>query len=207
MGLSEAASLAIESWTLYAIAILTVAARLKILLLGIFSLGVLVILCAILNRYYNFTGGFGDLEYLNWYAGETSTAVIVVNVPHLWPLISRILGLGAFKSSTAAIESKTRFNQSKVSAVSRSQAKEFDNSGYIRSESEERIANAGAWAGKGSDMEMGHVDADNVYATTVEAGRRRTQDEEEGVWGSNQNSRFVDGEGIVKTVHMNQFAE
>ena len=31
MGLSEAASLAIESWTLYAIAILTVAARLYVL--------------------------------------------------------------------------------------------------------------------------------------------------------------------------------
>lgn len=212
------------------------------MLVGIFSLGVLVvsppcalptsppqlnpphqILCAILNRYYNFTGGFGDLIYLNWYAGETSTAVIVVNVPHLWPLISRVLGLGSFKASTTqqGIESKNRFaHQSKgskmmVSNPMRSQTKDFDHSGYIRSESEERIyANAEGWTPKvlvRDDIEMGNVEGDrehNVYATTVEAGRRRTQDEEEGVWGlHHENGGMSDGEGIVKTVHLNQYAE
>lgn len=162
------------------------------------------ILCAILNRYYNFTGGFGDLSYLNWYAGETSTAVIVVNVPHLWPLISRILGLGSFRSNTPGIDSKNRFNNNRLSAVTRTQTKDFDLSGYIRSESEERIAGAGAWTGKvgrGENLEMGHVDA------TVEAGRRKTQDEEEGVWGVRGHSGSIGSEGIVKTVHMKQYAE
>ncbi|KAL8981009.1 MAG: hypothetical protein Q9177_005710, partial [Variospora cf. flavescens] len=37
----------------------------KILLCGVFSLGFLVILSAILNRYYNFTAGYGSLIYLN----------------------------------------------------------------------------------------------------------------------------------------------
>ena len=89
----------------------------------------------------------------------------------------------------------------------------------MRSESEERIvaaANAtggASWPmanglGGGDEMEMGHVNGEALYATTVEAGRRRTQDEEEGVWGLHHHtSGIVDGEGIVKTVHMNQYAE
>ncbi|KAL8973805.1 MAG: hypothetical protein Q9197_001959, partial [Variospora fuerteventurae] len=71
----------------------------KILLCGVFSLGFLVILSAILNRYYNFTAGYGSLIYLNWYVGEAATSVFVANVPHLWPLLSRVFALGAFFSS------------------------------------------------------------------------------------------------------------
>ena len=110
--------------------------------------------------------------------------------------------------------------------MTRSQAKEFDHSGYIRSDSEELIVAAAAtnahggspWTtttttpgkglGGGDDVEMGHVNNDALYATTVEAGRRRTQDEQEGVWGLHHHaSGIVDGQGIVKTVHMNQYAE
>lgn len=71
----------------------------KVILCGVFSLGILVILAAILNRYYNFTSGYGSLVYLNWYAGEASTAVMVANIPHCWPLFSRAFGLGSFKSA------------------------------------------------------------------------------------------------------------
>ncbi|KAI4157471.1 MAG: hypothetical protein L6R39_000656, partial [Caloplaca ligustica] len=74
----------------------------KIILCGVFSLGFLVILSAILNRYYNFTAGFGSLIYLNWYVGEAATSVFVANVPHLWPLLSRLCGLGAFNSMRRA---------------------------------------------------------------------------------------------------------
>ncbi|KAL8660284.1 MAG: hypothetical protein Q9202_006695 [Teloschistes flavicans] len=70
----------------------------KIILCGVFSLGILVILSAILNRYYNFTAGYGSLIYLNWYVGEAVTSVFVANVPHLWPLLSRLFSLGAFNS-------------------------------------------------------------------------------------------------------------
>ena len=54
---------------------------------------------------------------------------------------------------------------------------------------------------------MGHVDADKGYAATVEAGRRKTKDEEAGVWGLHHHSRSIGGAGIVKTVHLNQYAE
>ncbi|KAI4168255.1 MAG: hypothetical protein LQ348_007536, partial [Seirophora lacunosa] len=51
----------------------------KAILCGVFSLGFLVILSAILNRYYNFTAGYGSLIYLNWYVGEAATSVFVAN--------------------------------------------------------------------------------------------------------------------------------
>ena len=121
--------------------------------------------------------------------------------------------------------------------MNKSTTKDFDHAGYIRSESEERIANAGAWAGKRDDIEMGHVvesavddnnnnrnihhhhhrhphnHSPNAYAATVEGGGRkrpRDRDEEEdegGVWGLHQSGNAVGGDGIVKTVHLNQYAE
>ena len=87
--------------------------------------------------------------------------------------------------------------------------------GYIRSESEERLANAGAWTGKGGtardDMQMGNVELDNNwYAATAEVGRRGTRDEEEGMWPLHDDYRHTVSLGagvIVKTVHLTQFAE
>jgi len=43
----------------------------------------------------------GSLIYLNWYAGEISTAMIVANVPHLWPLVSRTFKLGSFAENSS----------------------------------------------------------------------------------------------------------
>lgn len=54
-------------------------------------------------------------------------------------------------------------------------------------------------------VEMGHVDKKNTYTTTVEAGRRTC--DEKGVWGLCGNSGLVDGEAIVETVHLNQYAK
>lgn len=68
------------------------------MLVGVFSLGIFVVLASILNRYYNFTEPYGSLVYLNWYAGESSTAIMVANVPHCWPIVARMFRLGNFKS-------------------------------------------------------------------------------------------------------------
>lgn len=38
--------------------------------------------------------------YFNWYAGEIATAMIVANMPHLWPLIARTFKLGSFAQTT-----------------------------------------------------------------------------------------------------------
>ena len=149
-------------------------------------------------------------------------------MPHLWPLISRILGLGSFKSATDPSNDNNgnRFTirNGKVVALSRSQTRDRDFKRYLRSESEERIvktAGAAIWAGKGvgspssrDDVEMAYVDGGDhhkgAYAATVEAGCRRTCDEEEGVWGAPTPPLLLQGgggEGIVKTVHLNQYAE
>ncbi|KAK0741560.1 hypothetical protein B0T18DRAFT_330812 [Schizothecium vesticola] len=69
--------------------------RQKLVLCFVFSLGLLVVLLAILNRYYNFVLPH-DLVFLAWYNGEASTAVIIANVPFLWTLLRRVFALEAW---------------------------------------------------------------------------------------------------------------
>ena len=60
----------------------------KIPLVGIFGLGFFVMLCAILNKYYSFTQPFGS-QWTYWYARESSTSILVANLPFLWTLIRK----------------------------------------------------------------------------------------------------------------------
>lgn len=181
----------------------------KIVLFCIFSLGTLVILCAVLNRYYNFTAGYGSLIYLNWYAGETSTAVIVANIPHLWPLISRVFGLGAFKSTNPDSSNRFKISSSNqgISSRRRTVHHALDHDGYIRSESEERIAGGGSggWNTKSmgeGDVELAH--ANGGFDTNVVGGIKPNPP----VWGMPvRGSGLDDKDRIVKTVHINQFTE
>ena len=168
-----------------------------------------MILCAILNRYYNFTAGYGSLIYLNWYSGETSTAVIVANIPHLWPLISRVFGLGAFKSTNPDSSNRFKLSSSNqgISSRRRTVHHALDHDGYIRSESEERVAGGGnaGWNTKSmgeGDVELAH--ANGGFDTNVVGGTRPNPP----VWGMPvRSSGFDDKDRIVKTVHINQFTE
>jgi len=159
-----------------------------------------------LNRYYNFTAGYGSLIYLNWYAGETSTAVIVANVPHLWPLLSRLFRLGAFKSSHGP-ESASRLKIS-TAVQSRRRPTHLDTEGYLRSESEERIANkgAGSWTTNSQslndDLELGNVDG-NAYSATA-AGGKDDKEAHSDMWGATRNQQ--DKQNIVRTVHNRQYS-
>ena len=94
------------------------------------------ILCAILNRVTNFAAFDSDtssLVYLNWYAGEITTAVIVTNVPLLWPLISRVLKTGSFQQTTATSDRHTKKSGYALQSMT-------NGNDYMRSASEERIA-------------------------------------------------------------------
>ncbi|KAK5661359.1 hypothetical protein OQA88_11255 [Cercophora sp. LCS_1] len=71
----------------------------KIVLCGVFGLGVLVVLLAILNRYYNFVMPH-DLVFLAWYNGEASTAVMTANVPFCWALLRRVFALDSWAGSS-----------------------------------------------------------------------------------------------------------
>ncbi|KAL2753522.1 hypothetical protein ACRALDRAFT_2029333 [Sodiomyces alcalophilus JCM 7366] len=49
----------------------------KLILGGVFALGIFTILCAVLNKFYSFTEPFGQ-DWTFWYIRESSTALIVV---------------------------------------------------------------------------------------------------------------------------------
>jgi hypothetical protein len=67
----------------------------KIILCCIFSLGIFVILAAVLNKYYSFAHPFGS-QWTFWYIRESSTAMIVANLPFTWTLLRRMFKLESF---------------------------------------------------------------------------------------------------------------
>ena len=69
--------------------------RKKLILCVVFSMGIFVIICAVLSKYYSFSLPYG-VDWVYWYVREVSTAVIVANMPHLWALARRIFNLKAF---------------------------------------------------------------------------------------------------------------
>jgi hypothetical protein len=76
----------------------------KVPLVGIFSLGIFVILAAVLNKYYSFTDPFGN-DWIFWYVRESATAIIVANLPFVWLLYRRVFGI---RTTTNVTESKSR---------------------------------------------------------------------------------------------------
>ncbi|KAE8372221.1 hypothetical protein BDV26DRAFT_274556 [Aspergillus bertholletiae] len=70
----------------------------KLILCAVFSLGLIVILMSVLNRYVNFTEEY-TVNFLRWYVAEVATAVYVANVPLLWPLLRELFSLSSFANS------------------------------------------------------------------------------------------------------------
>ncbi|KAG6000550.1 hypothetical protein E4U21_005346 [Claviceps maximensis] len=70
----------------------------KFILTGVFALGVFTILSAILNKFHSFTNPFGS-EWIFWYIRESSTAIIVTNLPLTWTVFRRLFNLSSFSSS------------------------------------------------------------------------------------------------------------
>lgn len=73
--------------------------RKKVVLVCIFSLGLFVILSSILNKYYSFTSPFGSM-WTYWYTRESSTAILVANLPFLWPLVRRVFKVRSLDATT-----------------------------------------------------------------------------------------------------------
>ncbi|KAF2496961.1 hypothetical protein BU16DRAFT_560270 [Lophium mytilinum] len=69
----------------------------KAALVGVFSMGVFVILAAFLNKYYNFTLP-GTTVYMVWHIREASVSVMVANLMCWWPLLRKVFGWKAFVS-------------------------------------------------------------------------------------------------------------
>ncbi|ORY08342.1 hypothetical protein BCR34DRAFT_465927, partial [Clohesyomyces aquaticus] len=67
----------------------------KLILCCIFSLGIFVILASVLNKYYSFTKPY-EPTWIFWYCRESSTAILVANLPFTWTLLRKLFNLGAF---------------------------------------------------------------------------------------------------------------
>ncbi|KAB8235920.1 uncharacterized protein BDW43DRAFT_15886 [Aspergillus alliaceus] len=78
--------------------------RSKITLVGVFSMGTFIILCATLSKVSSFKNPFSP-EWLFWYVREASTAVCVANIPNCWSLVRRVFNL---RSWTGSSHSKNR---------------------------------------------------------------------------------------------------
>lgn len=92
----------------------------KIPLVGIFSLGIFVIVAAVLNKYYSFTAPFAD-AWVYWYVRESATAVIVANLPFVWLLYRRIFGIRTQSASGSRSSPKSGANE--ISLRSRRETK------------------------------------------------------------------------------------
>jgi hypothetical protein len=72
----------------------------KLILCVLFSLGIFVIMCAVLNKYYSFAHPFSPMWEF-WYIREASTAILVANMPMCWPLLRRVFNLKAFNGGAS----------------------------------------------------------------------------------------------------------
>lgn len=74
----------------------------KLILCGIFGLGLFVILAAVLNKYYSFAHPFGS-QWTYWYVRESSTSIMVANLPFIWTLLRRLFKLNAFNGENVSM--------------------------------------------------------------------------------------------------------
>ncbi|KAB8079686.1 hypothetical protein BDV29DRAFT_187020 [Aspergillus leporis] len=79
----------------------------KITLCAVFSLGVFVILCSILSKYYSISQPYGD-EWVDWYVREAATAVVVANIPQTWTLFRRMFNWKSFLAHSSYDRSRGR---------------------------------------------------------------------------------------------------
>lgn len=175
----------------------------KLIVCGVFSLGIFVILAAILNRYFNFTVAYSPI-FLNWYVGEVSTAVFVANIPLCWPLIRRLFAVGAFGGSKRSrsndqsgshlqSSSKRIYTRNTRRSVTRLPSSAESNVGF--SESEERIT--GTWTPQGEGhLELNPMEKKIGFKTSVAVGSDGEEGKDE--WSSK--------EAITKTVQISQYS-
>jgi len=106
----------------------------KIPLIGIFSLGIFVVVAAILNKVYSFSEPFSE-QWVYWYVRESSTALIVANLPFVWLFYRKIFRI---RSSTASrgLYGSTPHQTTRLSSVRRKSVKPQQEAGRVRKNSD-----------------------------------------------------------------------
>ncbi|KAF2627854.1 hypothetical protein BU25DRAFT_45440 [Macroventuria anomochaeta] len=69
----------------------------KLILIGIFLIGLFTVVAAVLNKYYSFSNPFGR-DWVLWYLRESYTALLCANLPLTYPLIQRVFKLRNWNS-------------------------------------------------------------------------------------------------------------
>ncbi|ENH68903.1 hypothetical protein FOC1_g10000683 [Fusarium oxysporum f. sp. cubense race 1] len=64
--------------------------RIKVTLCCIYAVGIFTIVSAFLNKYCSFTDPYGP-NWTFWYIRESSTSLIVANLPLTWPFFRRVM--------------------------------------------------------------------------------------------------------------------
>jgi hypothetical protein len=71
----------------------------KLILCGIFSLGIFVIIASLLNSYYSFKDPYRQ-TWVSWYVRESSTAILVANLPFTWTILREFFDVGSFDETS-----------------------------------------------------------------------------------------------------------
>ncbi|KAJ4292811.1 hypothetical protein N0V90_009474 [Kalmusia sp. IMI 367209] len=71
----------------------------KLVLCGIFSLGLFAVAAAALNSYYSFSHPY-EHTWLDWYLRESSMVIIVANIPFTWTILRELFEVGDFDESS-----------------------------------------------------------------------------------------------------------
>ncbi|KAI0439486.1 hypothetical protein F4803DRAFT_554017 [Xylaria telfairii] len=79
---------------------INIAPRKKAILCGVFALGFFTIGAAVANKFYSFNEPYGA-QWTYWYVRESSTALIVANIPFLWTILRYCFKLTSFSGSRA----------------------------------------------------------------------------------------------------------
>ncbi|KAF2224629.1 hypothetical protein BDZ85DRAFT_273618 [Elsinoe ampelina] len=74
------------------------APRKKAAICVVFGLGIFTIIAAVLNKYYSFTNPFGS-DWTEWYCHESSTNMMVANLPFVYTLLRRLFKFKSLDSS------------------------------------------------------------------------------------------------------------
>jgi len=88
----------------------------KLILCCLFGLGIFVILCAVLNKYYSFAHPFSPMWEF-WYIREASTAILVANMPMCWSLMRRLFKLRAFSGISSSNGQRSRSKSLPIATV------------------------------------------------------------------------------------------
>lgn len=88
------------------------------------------ILSSILNKFYSFNEPFGS-QWTFWYIRESSTAIIVTNLPLTWTVFRRLFNLRSFNNSEYSSKSRSRHPGSTMRSHGQTHDRTF-NRDYIR---------------------------------------------------------------------------